>query len=113
VRVRLKQGIDHRSWLNAGSVYVVLAIEHYPGGSVGFRIASESNRQPMLFNASDFHVVDNTLPRSWRFLDVYNNIVVLGPEAFGQSGFWERCFDFEPEALEEYARAKSLILSES
>lgn len=118
MRVCLRPGIDldaeHlRSWLQPGKHYVVLAVEPLTSDSIGFRIVSEDGNQPVVFKASLFEVVDRKLPESWVVLDVRENMIALGPEAFGHAGFWARCFDQDPEALEEYGRAKSKVLAES
>jgi hypothetical protein len=102
-----------QGWLLHGKAYVVLSVEQYSSDEIGLRVASEDGGQPVVFRASLFDVIDKKLPQCWEVLAVRANAVDLGPEAFGQAGFWEKCFDRDPVALDEYRRAKEQVMSDS
>jgi len=118
MKVSLRKGIDLRAehlqgWLRAEKAYVVLTVEQHSADSLGFRIESEDGGQPVVFKASLFEVLDGSLPKSWRVLSVRENVLELGPEPFGQEGFWERYFDRDPEALELYRLVKTMVIADS
>lgn len=107
MKIRLRNGIDLQTeklqgWLLIHKTYVVLAVEQYSSDEVGFRVATEDGGQPVLFRAALFDVIDGSLPKCWRVLAVRPSVLELGPAEFGQAGFWERFFDRNPKALDEY-----------
>ncbi|WP_341644280.1 hypothetical protein [Thauera sp. SDU_THAU2] len=88
-------------------------MEQYSSGEIGFRVASEDGGQPVVFRAALFDLIDCSLPACWKVLAVRQNAVDLGPEVFGQAGFWEKCFDRDPVALDEYREAKEQVMADS
>lgn len=118
MKVSLRNSVDLQAeslqgWLLPGKTYVVLSVEQYSSDQIGLRIASEDRGQPVVFRASLFDMVDSRLPRCWQALAVRPNAVELGPVAFGQAGFWEKCFERDPETLDEYRRAKEQVMADS
>jgi hypothetical protein len=118
MKICLRNGVDLRAnslqgWLLHGKTYVVLSVEQYSSDEIGLRFESEDGGQPVVFRASLFDLVDSKLPKCWKVLALRASTIDLGPEAFGQAGFWERCFDRDPLALEEYRRAKEQVIADS
>lgn len=118
MRVCIRNGIDIQcerldGWLDPKKAYIVLSVEQYSSDEIGLRIESDESGQPVLFKASLFDVVDGALPTCWKVLSLREGSMVLGPEVFGQAGFWERCFDRDPLALDEYRRAKAEVVADS
>lgn len=118
MKIRLRNEIDLQAesltgWLLHGKTYVVLSIEQYRSDEVGLRVASEDGGQPVVFRGALFDMVDSRLPACWRVLAIKGNVVDLGPEVFGQVGFWEKCFDRDPIALDEYRSAKEQVIADS
>jgi hypothetical protein len=117
MKVELRDEVDLvrenlQGWLLKGKQYVVLSVEEYSRDLPGLRVESEDSGQPVVFKASLFALVDGSIPKCWRALAMSGGFVELGPEEFGEPGFWERCFDREPEALGAYARVKGMVEAE-
>ncbi len=100
-------------WLNQDTEYVVLEVGTMVNKTY-YRIQSEDNQTPALFEASLFRIVDPHLPASW--IAMMNNdvfIIKLIPIAWAEEGFWERYFDGNCDALKIYADVVQQIYSES
>ncbi|WP_323004094.1 hypothetical protein [Denitromonas sp.] len=118
MKISLRNDVDLQAenlhgWLLHGKSYVVLSVEQYSSDEIGFRVASEDSGQPVVFRASLFDVIDSTLPKCWKVLAVRSTAIDLGPEPFGQTGFWEKCFDRDPVALNEYLESKEQVMGDS
>lgn len=118
MKIRLKNDVDVQAeklqgWLSHGMTYAVLSVEQYSSDEIGFRVVSEDNGQPVLFRAALFDVIDNKVPKCWRVLSVRTSAIDLGPEEFGRPSFWEKCFDRDPIALDDYRRAKEQVMADS
>jgi hypothetical protein len=85
-------------WLSRQRDYIVLSIER-SGESMKFRIASEMNGTPVLFDSAIFEVVDEAQPGTWIATPTEAGIE-RSPEPWTVTGFWERFFDGEPDAVQ-------------
>ncbi|NOU34476.1 MAG: hypothetical protein HOO96_41820 [Polyangiaceae bacterium] len=100
MRVRLREDAlaNRLGWarLKMGREYYVLSIER--GATVmKYRIVSEEDVVPVLFDENLFDVVDSTMPSTWVPTETDRG-VERSPAPWMQSGFWERFFDQDPDA---------------
>jgi hypothetical protein len=96
-------------WLTVGRCYDVLAIE--PTGrerKPAYRIESDDNATPALFEVDLFDVVDGSIPPSWCVIES-QGAIAIGPRAWFEPGFWESYFDGKEDATKAYARELELI----
>jgi hypothetical protein len=85
-------------WLEPGEIYTVLCVEAGKDG-VRYRISSAFPPfTPALHPAEFFEVISAKMPDSW-VVDVAGSFLDLSPQAWTESGFWERFFDNDPEAV--------------
>jgi len=117
MKVILKASVDVdqqflSSWLRPGKEYVVLSIEQLKNAAA-FRLASENEGQPVLFEVGLFDVSERSLAKSWVALGIQEGIVELGPEEFASPSFLEQVFDHELHALITYRVVMERILIES
>ncbi|MBV6500826.1 MAG: hypothetical protein CJBNEKGG_03313 [Prosthecobacter sp.] len=96
------KGSDGGTWLRPGSIYAVQSIYISHDQSLQYRILGNEPNTPALFSASDFEIIDPTLPPSWRIFDLGNGNFVIGPSAWTAKGYWERYFDGDEEARQEF-----------
>jgi hypothetical protein len=89
-------------WLTVGALYNVLTISADPEGQVLFRLVGNDDAKPGLFSSKQFEIVDGSLPTCWRAKSKENGGVQLAPVAWLRDGFWERYFDGERTAIEEF-----------
>lgn len=106
-----KEYQEESSWITIGKEYTVLAIE-VRLDKVSFLIASDSNEQPILQNASQFEVLTKRLPTNWQFEPGAIELLTIGPKSWSEPGFWDSCYEGEPAALEIYKREVRIILEE-
>ncbi len=100
------------SWLSIGKEYVVLEIESYPGKNILYRLVGDNeDESPALYDARQFKIISSVLPSSWTIHQV-NNLIVQGPKSWQKSGFWEECYEHEPQALALYKFEAEAIYKE-
>jgi len=63
-----------------------------------------------LFPLRDFALVSNKIPASWQ-IGWDSEILVLGPEAWNQIGFWEEYYDRNPNATRLFEEEFKKIVS--
>jgi hypothetical protein len=99
-------------WLTIGKEYIVLhIIVHHD--KVFYQILDDSSdKAPGLHRAEQFEIVSNKIPRNWKIFSGNLALFTIEPEAWREPGFWERCFDGDPQALEIYKREARIILEE-
>ncbi|WP_156373496.1 hypothetical protein [Pseudorhodoferax sp. Leaf267] len=107
------QAENLHGWIINNKTYTVLSVEKYSSQQIGFRIESEDRGQPVLLPAILFNIIDHSLPRCWKVLEVRENSLDLGPAVFAEAEFWEKCFDQEVDALSKYREAKNQVEQES
>lgn len=106
-----KEYEEKNSWLTIGKEYVVLGIE-VRQNKVSFLIVSDSIGQPVLANAIQFEVLNKRIPNTWRISTEALALFSIEPEAWQKPGFWEDCYDHEPEAVELYKREARIMHEE-
>jgi hypothetical protein len=90
-----------------------LEVEVYLGKDVLYRLIGDNeNKSPALYNASQFDVVSGKLPVNWEVNQLKGGALHFGPKAWQEPGFWEDCYDYEPQALEVYKREARIIMGE-
>lgn len=82
--------------------YRVLSILVQPGRGAKFRIVTDDGT-PALFNAAMFATSDGNLPPNWVVRASETGVVEIAPAKWLQPGFWERFFDGDPAAREDFA----------
>lgn len=106
-----ENGRDKSYWLTLGRDYLVLAAEMPPRGPARLRVIADDDT-PILASASLFAVNAQELPRTWVFAVREGGVVELGPRPWIESGFWERYFDGDEDAVrlfrEEVIRIESV-----
>jgi hypothetical protein len=111
MKVRLKRGLVESpaldGWLAENVDYHVLSIKRWLGRE-RYRIASEKDGMPVLFDADKFDIVDDTIPENWVATETE-----AGPEwapaPWNEPEFWERAFNDDPQALAVYKQEKKKI----
>ncbi len=101
-----------RGWLEQSRPYFVLAVEATSNGASWYRIESEDNETPALFEADLFEIVDPSIPAAWIVVRQGNLPLQLMPTSWSDDGFWERFFDGDTTAQEDYEEAKFAITQE-
>jgi hypothetical protein len=104
--IKLKSEFDKEGsasgWIDLGQLCDVLEIYNSPRQAMFLRIEADDDRTPGLFEASQFEVVDGTVPDGWGFDISPSEGFTLAPKQWLRPGFWEDYFDDVPEAVEEY-----------
>jgi hypothetical protein len=98
-------------WLTIGKEYLVLEVfvDEQTGSS--FRIVSDGAGTPILARPSEFEAVSNTIPKCW-VATFGPNWLAFSPSAF-RGDFWERYFDGNNAALNEFNEVVKVIEEEA
>ena len=81
---------------------MVLEVEVSPGKEPLYRIERDAGT-PVLVPASEVKILDGSIPANWAAgFDAGTGAFLLGPPAWQSPGFWERFFDFDPLARQDY-----------
>lgn len=102
-------GSNGENWLHQNCIYAVQSIYIDPDEGCKYRILGEELNTPALFSAADFEIIDASLPPSWVVFELGNGSFVIGPAAWTATGFWERYFDGDQEARQEFETYRSRI----
>jgi hypothetical protein len=100
-------------WLTLHREYLVLAILALPGRSIKFRVLSDDGRTPILADSSLFAAPAQPLPESWAGTVTQDGVLELGPRPWLETGFWERFFDHEPDAVQGFHREVEALAGKS
>jgi hypothetical protein len=104
---------DTSLWITIDKEYIVLEIEIYPTKKILYRLVGDNkNKMPALYDASQFSIVTEGLPKNWKISQLKDDILIAGPKAWQPLGFWEDCYDLKPDALEIYKREARIIYAE-
>lgn len=104
---------DTSPWLTIGKEYIVLEAEVSLLEKTFYRLIGDNeNKMPALYSSSQFELVDGGIPKNWEISQLSDGSLIFGPRAWQPSGFWEKCYDHEPEALEVYKREAKIIYEE-
>lgn len=99
-------------WLTLGKEYIVLMIEVYSNKNYFLLVDDSSNQAPHLHDAKQFKVTSHYVPSNWQINAGELEIVTIGPKAWQDPTFWERCHDGEELALEIYKQEARIIFEE-
>lgn len=97
------------AWLTLDQEYLLLALLAVPGRRIKFRVLSDDGRTPILADSRMFAAPIQRLPESWVATVTQDGVVELGPAPWLESGFWERYFDRDPEAVATFQREVGLL----
>lgn len=97
-------------WLTVGREYDVLAVYFDRTQGTLFRIIGNDTFTPALFPLEILEITDSRIPQNWVLEKDSSGVLRLSPKAWLETGYWDRFFDREPQAIkifeEEVARAK-------
>jgi hypothetical protein len=100
-------------WLTIGREYIVLEVNIFTEKKVLYRLVGDNpNESPGLYCSSQFEIISGKIPSNWLVSQINNNVINLSPASWSHLGFWEDCFDLEPEALEVYKKEARIIARE-
>lgn len=108
-----KQYQDTSSWLTVDKEYVVLEILIRPEKEVSYRLVGDNtNEMPAIYDARQFEIVTNKIASNWIVKQLSSGRLVFSPNSWREAGFWEKCYDGDPAALEIYKREARIIMEE-
>lgn len=101
---------DSSSWLTLNKEYVVFEIKFGSKREVYYRLVGDNvTKSPGLYEAHQFEITSNKFPENWTIHQI-DNLITIGPTAWHEEGFWEKCYDLDdPEALEIYKREAAFM----
>jgi hypothetical protein len=88
-------------WLTVGSTYTVISMAAIPGKEVKFRVIDDTGASG-LWGSEMFVSVSTSIPSNWVVGLDDRGIVTLAPESWLSLGFWERFYDDDESAREQY-----------
>ncbi|MDB4941682.1 MAG: hypothetical protein JWP97_1216 [Labilithrix sp.] len=103
------QPVERSPWVKIDSVYHVLEIWMEPG-RIRLRLVGEEPT-PALFQPEMFEVVSSVIPPTWVVTIPRGGGLSLAPEPWNATGFWERFFDAEPEAVAVFEDERAKIVA--
>jgi hypothetical protein len=109
--VRLSDSRDKDSWLTLNQEYQVLSVLMTPRGPAKFRVVADDGRTPILADSTLFAMSSQKLPQSWVFAVREGGVVALGPPQWLETGFWERYFDGDADAVRKFQEEMSRMAS--
>lgn len=105
-----KKFVKSSPWLTIGKEYIVIAIDILPN-EILYRIL-DNDKQGMsaLYKSFQFEIVSGNIPPNWEMLPLGEDSLTLRPAAWKKIGFWEKFYEYDPEAKEIYQRELKIIL---
>ena len=101
--------IEKSSWLSVGGVYQVLSIFISDCGPTEYRLIADDGNTPAIYEASQFKIINDTLPLNWVVTYEDKSYFELAPKSWSEAGFWEDYFDGEPLAIEKFETEVRII----
>jgi hypothetical protein len=102
-----------RERLTIGKAYMVIELLSSIKNGISYRLIGDNeDGSPAVFPASEFEIISNYVPTNWTLTIKQNGLIVNGPKAWREPGFWEECYDHDPKALEIYKREAKIIYEE-
>ncbi|MCC8961837.1 hypothetical protein H8A95_05760 [Bradyrhizobium sp. Pear76] len=98
-------------WLTIGKEYLVLEVFVDEQAGSRFRVISDDADTPILARSSEFEAVSDTIPKCW-VVTFKANLLLFSPAAF-RGDFWERYFDGDAAARNEFSEVVKLIENET
>ena len=99
---------SHSAWAKLGGVYQVLALWIEPERTRLRLIGEEPT--PALFEPSMFEVASSVIPPNWVAVSPEPGYLSLAPLSWSVSGFWERFFDGDPDAVANFNAERIRII---
>jgi hypothetical protein len=99
--------VSTSGWLTVGKEYLVLEVAVDKQGGSKFRIISDDAGTPILAFASEFEAISDRIPKCW-IATFGADWLLFSPAAF-RGGFWERYFDGDAAARNEFDEVVKLI----
>jgi hypothetical protein len=104
--------LEKSSWLTVGKVYHVLEISIDQRGTIKFRLVGDDEKTPALHLWTQFSLASNVIPSCW-IVDLRPEVLFsLRPRTWAGRGFWERYFDGDSLAREQFEEARRAIIAE-
>jgi hypothetical protein len=110
MKVRL-QDTAYSGWLKQDHEYIVLSIES-TGDGARYRIEAD-NGTPVLFDIAHFTITEPGVDPDWIAESYAGGRLDLVPREWSATGFWEAYFDGVDDAIAQYQRARTRMLSRS
>jgi len=98
-------------WLTVGREYMVLCLYIDASRGVLLRLLGDDKFTPAMFSGELFEITEETVPHIWIVKKEACGDFSLGPKAWSESGFWERYFDREDDAVEVFHEQCDLMKS--
>lgn len=103
---------EKSGWLTIGKVYHVLEVIQNSRGKWMFRLLGDEPNGPALFQFEEFEIVASKIPASWTIAWGKDGFFELTPEAWRQTGFWEKYYDRNPDAIQVFEEEKRKLIDE-
>lgn len=105
--------VESSLWLTINKEYIVLQILCCTDKGVSYRLIGDSDDgSPGVFSANQFEIINSKKASNWDINIKTNGFIVIGPIAWCDNGFWEKCYDGDPATLEIYKREARIIMEE-
>ncbi len=102
--------VESNGWLRLGEVYHVLSVYISTDRKVDYRLIPHTEPTPALFSADHFEIASGALPPNWIIACSDEGYFELTPKLWSVPGFWERYFNFEQAALDDFENERRAIL---
>jgi len=97
-------------WLTIGQTYHVLSVVLDSHSRWLLRLIGDEDEDVGLFLLEQFEVLTSCVPAPWVVSWSKAGIFELSPRAWLVSGFWERYFDRDQAAKEDFDRERNSII---
>jgi hypothetical protein len=104
------QPTDRSPWLTLGKTYDVLSVVLDAQCDWWLRLVGDEDAHVGLFRLEQFEVLTARIPRAWIASWSSAGTFELSPQAWLVPGFWERFFERDKGANEEFDRERNDIL---
>jgi hypothetical protein len=92
-------------WLTIGKIYDVLEVTF--DGEWLLRLIGDAPNGVALFQLKMFEVVDPHIPPNWIAIWGNNGLFFLSPRPWTHTGFWERYYDRDPNAVQIFEEERT------
>jgi hypothetical protein len=106
----LDQPTGQSPWMTVGRTYHVLSVVLDKHSRWLLRLVSDENRDVGLFRLEQFEVLTTRIPASWVLEWSNAGTFELSPSAWLAPGFWERYFEHDKTAHDEFERESHKII---
>lgn len=102
---------EQSPWLTLGKVYHVLSVTFGTQEKWLLRMVGDGLNGVALFPLEQFEIVSPAIPGTWIVTWNSKGVFELTTEAWRQSGFWERYYDRDPEAVHIFKEEQRKIIA--